>query len=64
VHLNADFEERHSLAAVSFKGDIILSGGQGSGLLNDVWKSSDGSEWKLVKESAAFSDREGHSMVA
>jgi len=64
VHKNAPFEERAAFAAISFKGYIFLTGGNGSGILNDIWKSGDGIKWELVKESASFPDREDHSMVA
>jgi len=51
------------MSAISFKGEIILAAGQGAGLLNDVWKSDDGLNWILLKESASFPDREDHVMV-
>lgn len=64
MHKNAPFEERSGLSAISFKGEIILVGGHGTGILNDVWKSDDGVKWELLKESASFPDREEHTMVA
>lgn len=60
---NAPFEVRTNMSAISFKGEIILAAGQGAGLLNDVWKSDDGLNWILLKESASFPDREDHVMV-
>lgn len=40
-----------------------MVGGKGSGLLNDVWRSDDGINWTLVKESASFQDREDHELA-
>ena len=39
---------REGLMVESFKGDLILTGGRGTGgisFANDVWRSSDGSSW-------------------
>ena len=39
---------REGLMVESFQGDMILTGGRGTGgigFFNDVWRSSDGSSW-------------------
>jgi len=46
-------------------GSIVLMGGLGGGLNNDVWLSTDkGATWTQINASAGWSKRYGHSSVA
>ena len=59
------FEGRHSFGAVSFGGDLWVSGGaEDLGYHDDVWRSGDGDSWTLVVDGAPFGFRYGHRMVA
>jgi len=50
---------------VSFNNEIILAGGKGNNnsLMNDVWKSTNGIDWNLVRDYAEFPERADHRMV-
>lgn len=61
---------RQQAAAVSHNGKLWVIGGRGfSGYMNDVWSSSDGTNWTEVKPSETaspthFSKRVGHAVVS
>lgn len=61
---------RIGAAVVNFKGKLWLLGGtenyyfgDSTSLKNDVWCSSNGKEWKLVTQTAAWAPRAYHSAV-
>jgi hypothetical protein len=62
---DSGFHARMLHEAAVYAGRIWVCGGyaEGPGVLNDVWYSKDGVEWKLAAESADFSARMGHQMV-
>jgi hypothetical protein len=65
---------RRASDVVSFKGDIILVGGQhfrtlSTGYqiveyLNDVWKSEAGTEWMKLKDDSRFTPRIRHQLIS
>lgn len=64
---NAQFKERCSTAAVVYDNKIWLIGGQtvggSSGNTNDVWYSSDGTNWTCATNAALFTARSKHTAV-
>lgn len=59
------FSARTGHQVVAFKNKLWLIGGspQGTAELNDVWSSSDGSNWNLVTNNAPFTTRTEHVCV-
>jgi hypothetical protein len=59
------FTSRSGLRAVSFNGKLWVVGGYGgpSKPYNDVWSSSDGTNWTQVTPAAAFPARLWHQVV-
>ncbi|MFG1496443.1 hypothetical protein ABMA57_07400 [Saccharospirillum sp. HFRX-1] len=64
------FTERqfHQLAVYAAPGDTherlwLVGGDKENDRLNDVWSSSDGENWQLETETAAFSPRTSHQLV-
>jgi len=54
------FENELYVMAGSINDDVAIVGGPPSRIyLNDVWKSSDGSEWELLTEAAPWKKRAG-----
>ena len=61
-----DWGERISMAPVTFKETIWVSGGMEyatNKFLNEIWMSRDGKEWERIVEHAEWSPRKGHSVV-
>ena len=56
------FSARNNHRSVTFADKIwVIGGHDGTNRLNDVWSSSDGSNWSMA--SGSFPAREGHSLV-
>jgi len=54
----ADYGDRFGMTGLATSDGMLVIGGHDStGLLNDVWLSTDGSEWVLVTEDAGFTPR-------
>ena len=66
VNASAGWSGRYGHTGVSLPdGSIVLMGGYGGGIKNDVWRSTDrGATWTLVNASAGWSGRVYHSSVA
>lgn len=68
---NAAWSPRAAGAIVEFKGKIWILGGTGNyffakgseALLNDVWYSSNGKNWKLATKNAGWAPRAFHQAV-
>ena len=62
---NGPFSGRQGQASLYYNNQFWIIGGQDStGPKNDVWYSSDGTNWKLTTGNAAFSARYGHQVIA
>ena len=64
----APFGHRQGHQTVVFNNQLFLIAGYQNdasfvGLTNDVWSSSDGATWTQLTTAAAFSPREGHTVV-
>lgn len=60
---NAGFPTRSGQASLIFDNKMWVIGGTGSGNLNDVWYSSDGTSWTSATSAAQFSGRYFHSAL-
>lgn len=65
---NAAFTPREDHQVVVYKDRLLLIGGQetslpGSKVKNDIWSSTDGVNWILEKNQAAFMPRSQHQVV-
>ena len=60
-----DWGSRFGLAFAYFHGRLWMSGGMRAwdDFRNDVWVSSDGSEWKQAVVKAPWKERRGHAML-
>nr|CCA26588.1 conserved hypothetical protein [Albugo laibachii Nc14] len=71
LNISAAFVGRGEHAMVPFQGSLYIMGGRSgdsesrspNALLNDVWKSIDGSSWTLESLEAPWSPRAKHSVV-
>ncbi|BAO75527.1 kelch repeat-containing protein [Winogradskyella sp. PG-2] len=60
---NSAFSGRNGHQLIAFEGELFLIGGTtGNTRLNDVWASSDGSNWQEIVDSP-FSERSEHSCI-
>ena len=61
----AEWTGRHAHSSVVMPdGSIVLMGGIGASIFNDVWRSTDyGATWVKVNENAGWTARYGHSSV-
>lgn len=60
------FSPREGLMAVSAYGSLIMTGGRQSGgfsFANDIWKTSNGSNWVRIVDKTPFDGRAYHNMV-
>jgi len=64
---NAGFSKRNHHTTVVFDNKLWVIGGITDGIIggreNDVWYSTDGSNWVQATENAAFTKRSGHTTV-
>ena len=69
---NAPWTTRAGIAFTQFDGKMIVAGGcygesgpsgQGRKFLNDVWASTDGSQWEQITANASWSARSGARLV-
>ena len=61
-----DWGERISMNSIFFKGTFIVSGGMEyatNRFLNEIWTSTDGTNWKKNIPNAEWSPRKGHTLV-
>lgn len=69
IHWNSypkkDWGERISTAQVYFKNKLWIFGGLiiNQGFRNDIWVSSDGKQWDVAKEHAAWQPRKDHHVI-
>jgi len=61
----APFTDRFGHTTVAFNGKLWVIGGDGvyDGLQNEIWSSTDGTNWKLELEEAPFRPRYNHACL-
>lgn len=58
------FGVRSELTCINYKGRLWVIAGMGNQIYyNDIWNTSDGTNWECVNKEAEFSARYGHSSV-
>lgn len=62
---NASFSKRKNAALVSFKGKLLLIGGENETgeTLAEIWSSADGISWEMVTRDAAFGPIKDQAIV-
>jgi len=63
VNSNAPWAARDDHTSIAFNNELWVIAGQGNGLLNDVWYSSNGANWNEATGNAAFSPRDGQTSL-